>query len=86
MAAADEEITGNIEMAAPITPSSRITAVREWITRSRASVKPWSEFVNVSKFSKPGNVAEVGKRVMKNLEVYQSNYILIVVLLTAYCV
>ena len=84
--AAEEEITGNIEMATPIIPSSRLTAVRQWISKSRASVKPWGEFLSVSKFSKPGNAAEVGKRIMKNVEVYQSNYIIIVLLLTAYCV
>lgn len=86
---ADEEnaeLTGEIEMAAPITPSSQFTLAREWINKQRTTVKPWREFVSTARFSKPKSVAEVGRRVVKNLQEYQSNYVLIAVLITVYCV
>ncbi|XP_032236125.1 prenylated Rab acceptor protein 1 [Nematostella vectensis] len=85
-----EEITGVIEtpkdMAAPITKSTQFQLAKEWFSRQRQSLKPWGEFVNTGKFSKPKSAAELGRRVMKNLEVYQSNYTLVVLLLTVYCV
>lgn len=86
---ADEEVvdlTGEIEMAAPITTSSQFTLAKEWINKQRSSMKPWREFVSTSKFSKPKSVAEVGRRVVKNLQEYQSNYILIALMITVYCV
>ncbi|EDO39378.1 predicted protein [Nematostella vectensis] len=72
-------------MAAPITKSTQFQLAKEWFSRQRQSLKPWGEFVNTGKFSKPKSAAELGRRVMKNLEVYQSNYTLVVLLLTVYC-
>ncbi|XP_074633393.1 prenylated Rab acceptor protein 1-like [Acropora palmata] len=83
---ATEEITGNIEMAAPITPSSHVQLAKDWLHQRRSKLKPWTEFFKTSHFSRPKNVAEASSRVVKNLEVYQSNYVLIVILLCFYCV
>ncbi|XP_073256445.1 prenylated Rab acceptor protein 1-like [Porites lutea] len=83
---ATEEITGNIEMAAVITPSSHVQLAKEWLYKRKTQMKPWAEFFKSSRFSKPKTIAEAGKRVMKNLEDYQSNYILITILLFFYCV
>lgn len=85
-AMATEEITGNIEMAAVITPSSHVQLAKEWLYKRKTQMKPWAEFFKSSRFSKPKTIAEAGKRVMKNLEDYQSNYILITILLFFYCV
>ncbi|XP_020902484.1 prenylated Rab acceptor protein 1 [Exaiptasia diaphana] len=84
--AENAELTGQIEMAAPLTQSSQFTLAKEWLIKQRTSVKPWREFVSTSKFSKPKSIAEVGRRVVKNLQDYQSNYILIALLITVYCV
>lgn len=80
------ELTGQIDMAAPLTKSSQFTLAREWLNKQRTSVKPWREFVSTTKFSKPKSIAEVGRRVVKNLQEYQSNYVLIALLITVYCV
>lgn len=80
------DLTGDIEMAAPITKSSQFALAKEWLSKRRATMKPWREFLSTSKFSKPKSIAEVGRRVVKNLEEYQSNYILMVLLITVYCV
>ena len=86
MATSTEEISGNIEMAAPLTPSSQIQLAKQWLYQRKTQMKPWAEFFKSSRFSKPKTVAEAGRRVVKNLEDYQSNYILITILLFFYCV
>lgn len=83
---ATEEITGNIEMAAPITPSSHVQLAKDWLYKRRSLMKPWTEFFKSSRFSRPKTLAEASNRVAKNLEDYQSNYVLIVILLCFYCV
>lgn len=83
---ATEEISGNIEMAAAVTPSSHVQLAKEWLYQRKTQMKPWAEFFRSSRFSKPKTVAEAGRRVVKNLEDYQSNYILITILLFFYCV
>ena len=83
---ATEEITGNIEMAAAITPSSHVQQAKEWLWKRKAQMKPWTDFFKSSRFSRPKTVAEAGRRVVKNLEDYQSNYIVITLLLIFYCV
>jgi hypothetical protein len=82
----ETELTGEIEMAAPITKSSQFQIAKEWFNKRRSTMKPWREFLSTSKFSKPKSISEVGRRVVKNLEEYQSNYILMVLLITVYCV
>ena len=86
MATSTEEISGNIEMAAPLTPSSHVQLAKQWLYERKTQMKPWAEFFKSSRFSKPKTVAEAGRRVVKNLEDYQSNYILITILLFFYCV
>lgn len=80
------DISGNIEMAAAITPSSHVQLAKEWLYKRRAQMKPWTDFFKSSRFSRPKTVAEAGSRVMKNLEDYQSNYVVIIILLCFYCV
>ena len=62
----------------------KIRAGREWINTKRATVKPWSEFVNVQKMSRPKNGAEATKRLIHNIYYFQSNYIFVSLALVAY--
>lgn len=83
---ATEEISGNIEMAAAITPSSQVQLAKDWLWQRKSQMKSWTDFFKSSRFSRPKTVAEAGRRVVKNLEEYQSNYIVITLLLFFYCV
>ena len=60
-------------------------AVREWFQKTREGVKPWSEFVNTNKFRLPRSVAPLGKRIVKNIEVFQGNYMFVFLGLVAFC-
>lgn len=62
----------------------KIQAGREWINSKRATVKPWSEFVNLQKMSRPKNGTEATKRILHNVYYFQSNYIFISLALVAY--
>lgn len=49
-----------------------------------ATVRPPQEFFDVRHFSKPSNFSELQQRVTYNLNYYQSNYVVIVSLLSIY--
>ncbi|XP_060077546.1 prenylated Rab acceptor protein 1-like [Ylistrum balloti] len=61
-------------------------SAREWLARTREGIKPWGEFINTSKFKVPKSVAPVPKRVMKNIEHFQSNYLFVFLGLVLFCV
>lgn len=58
---------------------------KEWIDRRRVSIRPWASFVDQRKFSKPRNFGEMCQRVVKNVEIYNSNYTFIFLGLILYC-
>ncbi|XP_038065825.1 prenylated Rab acceptor protein 1-like [Patiria miniata] len=90
MAEVEEEISGDIvvplsdeKTGMSITLSN--AGAREWIQKKRASVRPWTEFLKTSQFSRPKGVKEVTTRVVANIETYQSNYLFVFVGLLVYC-
>lgn len=58
---------------------------KEWVDRRRLSIRPWASFVDQRKFSKPRNFGEMCQRVVKNVEIYNSNYTFIFLGLILYC-
>ncbi|KAG9275967.1 prenylated Rab acceptor protein 1 [Astyanax mexicanus] len=60
--------------------------MKEWLDRRRKSIRPWAGFVDQRKFSKPKNFGELCQRVVRNLDVYQSNYTFIFLGLILYCI
>ncbi|XP_071546575.1 prenylated Rab acceptor protein 1-like [Panulirus ornatus] len=60
-------------------------AAREWINRRRENVRPWLIFVNTQKFKAPPNVQRWSKRLAKNVEYFQSNYMFVFIGLILYC-
>ncbi|XP_072912144.1 prenylated Rab acceptor protein 1 [Hemitrygon akajei] len=59
---------------------------KEWIERRRLSIRPWANFVDQKRFSKPKNLGEMCKRLVKNVEYFQSNYVFVFLGLIVYCV
>ena len=84
-----DEISGEIQSV--IAPggvdatSSRLQRAKAWLGQKRSEVKPWHEFLNVKKISKPNSAAEVTHRIIVNSRTYQANYILISLGLVVYC-
>ena len=65
----------------PVTPG----AAKDWVLNRRKTVRPWSEFLNTSRFSKPTTVAAVGARAVKNIEHFMSNYLFVFLGLIVFC-
>lgn len=59
--------------------------IMEWISKRRADMRPWSDFFKTSHFEVPRSPGRLGKRVLKNLEHFQSNYVVVFVVLFVYC-
>ncbi len=57
----------------------------EWITKNKESLKPWSEFVSFSKFSKPQGAAQCASRLKQNIDKFYGNYLVIFIILAVYC-
>lgn len=63
----------------------KIQVGRDWIQSKHAVVRPWSEFLNIKKVSKPNNVADVLRRMVSNVQRFQSNYLFVFLGLVIYC-
>ncbi|XP_063615238.1 prenylated Rab acceptor protein 1-like isoform X1 [Penaeus indicus] len=72
-------------MQLPVQLQLASPAAREWITRRRENVRPWLVFVNTQKFKIPPNVQRWTKRMIKNVDYFQSNYMFVFIILILYC-
>ncbi|XP_043539141.1 prenylated Rab acceptor protein 1 [Chiloscyllium plagiosum] len=59
---------------------------KEWIERRRLTIRPWASFIDQKRFSRPKNFGEMCKRLVKNVEYFQSNYVFVFLGLIVYCV
>ncbi|XP_028401442.1 prenylated Rab acceptor protein 1-like [Dendronephthya gigantea] len=85
----DAEVSGEIEMSSlttAVASSSYFGKIKSWIGEKRSKIRPWSEFLDMKRFSKPKNSSEMTSRMTKNVEVYQANYVFIFLGLATYCV
>ena len=71
------EMQSDLEMTSP--------AVRVWISKRREVIRPWSDFFKTSHLEVPRSPGRLGKRVVKNLEHFQSNYVVVFLALSLYC-
>ena len=51
------------------------TFFREWAAKRREEIRPWGTFVNTSNFEPPQSLPRWSKRLYKNIEHFQSNYV-----------
>lgn len=64
----------------------KLQAGKEWIQGKHSGVRPWAEFLNVKRVSKPQSAADVTKRLVHNVTRFQSNYLFVFLGLVLYCV
>ncbi|KAL5020309.1 hypothetical protein ScPMuIL_003201 [Solemya velum] len=82
-----EELT--IEPAKPtgmMSFSLTNISTREWIQKTRDGIQPWGQFVNTGNFGLPKTLAPLPKRVVKNIERFQSNYLFVFLGLVVFCI
>ena len=86
-----DEVSGEIEMStlttsvASTASSSYFGKLKSWVGGKRSKIRPWSEFLDVKRFSKPKTSSEMTSRMTKNVEIYQANYVFIFLGLATYC-
>nr|XP_054760300.1 prenylated Rab acceptor protein 1-like [Lytechinus pictus] len=88
----DIKLEGNIDVPAVLQNTGMAamnlsgSSAREWISRRRQTIQPWSQFISTSRFTKPTSVTVAGTRVVKNIEHFQSNYLFVFIILAIYCI
>ncbi|KAJ4444804.1 hypothetical protein ANN_06601, partial [Periplaneta americana] len=69
----------------PMHVSLSSPAAREWFGQRRENIRPWPVFVNTSNFRSPSSIPRLSKRIVRNVEYFQSNYFFVFLGLIAYC-
>jgi len=59
---------------------------KSFLLSQKDSLRPWTDFVNAGKFSKPNNLNQITSRVTKNIKNYQANYFCVMLLFSLYCI
>jgi len=59
---------------------------KSFLLSQKDALRPWTDFVNAGKFSKPKNLNQITARVTKNIKNYQANYFCVMLLFSLYCI
>lgn len=70
-------LPGNWNIASP--------TVREWVSKQREAIQPWTLFISTANFSKPSSVPKLTKRLNNNIGHFKSNYFIVCVVLFLFC-
>jgi len=76
-------LLGGMSLPVPVNISQ--PAVKEWFGKRRANIRPLGEFFNTSNFQVPPSAGRLTKRLYKNVEYFQSNYVMVFIVLVLYC-
>lgn len=60
-------------------------SLQAWFSQCYQNLRPWTTFFNNTYFNPPPGVPALTKRLMKNAKYFLSNYVIIVFILTLYC-
>jgi len=73
------------KMSLPVPINISQPAVKEWFGRRKATIRPAGVFFNTANFQVPPSAGRLSKRLYKNVEYFQSNYVLVFMVLVLYC-
>lgn len=62
-----------------------IPVATEWVSQRRQNVRPWTTFFSTSRMKAPASVPRFTRRVVKNIEYFQSNYLFVFIGLVVFC-
>eukprot|EP00091_Calanus_sinicus_P006690 TRINITY_DN1741_c0_g1_i1.p1 TRINITY_DN1741_c0_g1~~TRINITY_DN1741_c0_g1_i1.p1 ORF type:complete len:203 (-),score=73.65 TRINITY_DN1741_c0_g1_i1:104-712(-) len=72
-------------MSIPVPLNISQPVVKEWLAKKRANLRPLGTFFNTANFQVPPSAGRLTKRLPKNIEYFQSNYVLVFLVLVLYC-
>merc|ERR1711997_120126 len=76
-------LPGGMSLPVPVNLSQ--PALKEWFGKRRANIRPLGQFFNTSNFQVPPSAGRLTKRLYKNVEYFQSNYVMVFIVLVLYC-
>merc|ERR1711892_178975 len=72
-------------MSLPVPVGLSKPLLMEWVGKRRANLRPIATFFNTTNFKVPPSAGGLSKRLVKNLDFFQSNYVLVFFVLVLYC-
>jgi len=72
-------------MSLPVSMNVSQPIIREWLSKRRTNFRPLGTFFKTTNFQVPPSAGRLSKRLVKNLEYFQSNYMLVFLVLVLYC-
>jgi len=72
-------------MSLPVNVNLASPVLREWFLKRREEIRPWGSFVKTTNFEPPQSLPKWSKRLYKNIEHFQSNYVFVFLILFLYC-
>ena len=72
-------------MNLPVNLSLSSPVLREWFAKRREEIRPWGTFAKTTHFETPSTVPKLSKRLYRNIEYFQSNYVFVFLILFLYC-
>uniref|UniRef100_A0A224XKJ7 PRA1 family protein n=1 Tax=Panstrongylus lignarius TaxID=156445 RepID=A0A224XKJ7_9HEMI len=89
MADVSIDITGTLSSPVNLEkiglPKYYIPSVTEFVKSCREKIRPWKEFFNTSNYKAPPNFSRLIKRAVNNINHFQGNYVIVSLILMAYC-
>jgi len=79
----NDNTTPSMSLPVPLNISKPV--VKEWFGKRRANLRPFGTFFNTANFQAPPSAGRLTKRLYKNIEYFQSNYMMVFLVLVAYC-
>merc|ERR1719225_2264883 len=73
------------KMSLPVNLNLASPVLREWVSKRREEIRPWGSFVKTTNFEPPQSLPKWSKRLYKNIEHFQSNYVFVFLILFLYC-
>merc|ERR1712128_375562 len=78
-----EQASPGMSLPVPLNLSQPL--VKEWFAKKRANIRPLGTFFNTANFQVPPSAGRLSKRLVKNVDYFQSNYVLVFLILVLYC-
>merc|ERR1739848_393065 len=72
-------------MSLPVPVNINKSLVKEWLAKRRENLRPVGTFFNTANFQVPPSAGRLSKRLVKNVDYFQSNYVLVFLILVLYC-
>lgn len=63
----------------------QLPQAKEWLISRKNHIRPWLQFIQTSNFKLPPNLPRLSRRIMRNIEYFQSNYLFVFLGLIVYC-